>query len=159
MLTYREIRQTDDKALAGIIRTNLKAHGLDIPGTVYFDDNLDHLSNFYLEDKSERYYLIALKDNKVAGGVGLASVEFIEDCAELQKLYLDDANKGKGYGYILIDMIEEKARELGYKKMYLETHTNLSAAIHIYEKCGYEEIPKPECAVHSTMNRFFIKEL
>ena len=65
MLTYREIRQTDDKALAGIIRTNLKAHGLDIPGTVYFDDNLDHLSDFYLEDKSERYYLIALKDDKV----------------------------------------------------------------------------------------------
>ena len=48
---------------------------------------------------------------------------------------------------------------MGYKKLYLETHTNLEAAIHIYEKCGYEEIDKPAGVVHATMNRFYIKEL
>ena len=43
--------------------------------------------------------------------------------------------------------------------MYLETHDNLAAAIHVYEKCGYKEIEKPAGVVHATMNRFFIKEL
>ena len=33
------------------------------------------------------------------------------------------------------------------------------AAIHIYEKCGYKEIDRPKEAVHSTMNRFFLKYL
>lgn len=158
-MEYREINKADDIALADIVRRNLKAHGLDIPGTVYFDDNLDHLSDFYLGDKARRYYFIAVEDDEVVGGVGLAEFEYFEDCAELQKLYLTDRVKGRGIGYQLIRMVEEKARELGYRKMYLETHTNLQAAIHIYKKCGYKEIEKPAGVVHATMNRFFIKEL
>lgn len=158
-MEYREINKADDIALADIVRRNLKAHGLDIPGTVYFDDNLDHLSDFYLGDKARRYYFIAVEDDEVVGGVGLAEFEYFEDCAELQKLYLTDRVKGRGIGYQLIRMVEEKARELGYRKMYLETHTNLQAAIHIYKKCGYKEIEKPAGVAHATMNRFFIKEL
>lgn len=158
-MEYREINKADDIALADIVRRNLKAHGLDIPGTVYFDDNLDHLSDFYLGDKARRYYFIAVEDDEVVGGVGLAEFEYFEDCAELQKLYLTDRVKGRGIGYQLIRMVEEEARELGYRKMYLETHTNLQAAIHIYKKCGYKEIEKPAGVVHATMNRFFIKEL
>ena len=29
--------------------------------------------------------------------------------------------------------------------------------IHVYEKCGYQEIPKPEAVVHGGMNRFYLK--
>ena len=112
-MEYREINKADDIALADIVRRNLKAHGLDIPGTVYFDDNLDHLSDFYLGDKARRYYFIAVEDDEVVGGVGLAEFEYFEDCAELQKLYLTDQVKGKGIGYQLIRMVEEKARERG----------------------------------------------
>ena len=43
-------------------------------------------------------------------------------------------------------------------RIYLEAHDNLEAAIHLYKKCGYREIDKPESVVHATMNRFFIKE-
>ncbi len=55
--------------------------------------------------------------------------------------------------------IEDKARELGYKRIYLETHDCLEAAIHVYRKTGYREIEKPKGLVHATMNKFFIKEL
>ena len=158
-MEFREICKDDDTALAHIIRTNLKAHKLDIPGTAYFDSNLDHLSDFYLGDKTERFYLIALEEEKVVGGIGLAKLDFFDDCAELQKLYLADSVKGRGFGYTLISMIEDKARELGYKQMYLETHTNLSAAIHVYVKSGYKEIEKPAGVVHATMDKFFIKQL
>ena len=53
----------------------------------------------------------------------------------------------------------KKIRQLGYKKLYLETHTSLQAAIHIYEKCGYTEIEKPAGVVHAAMDRFFMKVL
>ena len=42
---------------------------------------------------------------------------------------------------------------------YIETHDKLQAAIHIYEKKGYEEIERPREVVHSSMNRFFRKAL
>ena len=83
----------------------------------------------------------------------------MKDTAELQKLYLSDGAKGSGLGYELIEFVEEKMREAGYKVSYLETHDNLQAAIHIYEKKGYVEIERPKEVVHSTMNRFFRKEL
>ena len=158
-IIYREITPADDAVLAEIIRNNLKSHGLDIPGTVYFDSNLDHLSDFYLADPEKRFYYMVLENGEVIGGIGLAEVSFIDDCAELQKLYLTDAAKGRGIGYDMMHHIEEKARALGYKKMYLETHTNLAAAIHIYDKCGYSCIGRPAEVVHSTMNLFFMKDI
>lgn len=148
-----------DAQLAQLIRTNLKNHGLDIPGTVYYDEGLDHLSTFYQEDPKHRAYFILTEEDEVTGGIGLAEFEGFPDCAELQKLYLADRVKGQGLGYRLIARIEETARELGYQWIYLETHTNLQAAIHIYERSGYVRIDRPSCVVHSTMNRFYRKKL
>lgn len=159
MITYRQIKRSDDASLAKLIRTNLKANALDIPGTVYFDANLDHLSDFYLSDPYKRSYLIALDDDKLIGGIGLAELEFIDNCCELQKLYISDEYKGQGLSYKLIEMIEDKARKMGYEKIYLETHNNLKVAIHTYERCDYREIKRPKGVVHSTMDRFFIKDL
>jgi len=157
---FAEITAADDTQLAEIIRYNLKNHGLDVPGTVYFDKNLYHLSDFYREEGKKRfYYILKDDDGTVLGGIGLAEFECFEDCTELQKLYLADSVKGAGLGYKLLSLIEDKARELGYKRAYLETHTNLEAAIHMYEKIGYKRIEKPEGVVHATMNRFYIKEL
>jgi len=156
-MEYRTLTAEYDAALAALIRTNLKAHHLDIPGTVYFDDGQDHLSDFY--NHEGRSYFVLLDGEKLVGGIGLAEFEGFPDCCELQKLYLDDSVKGRGLGYQLIEKVEQEAEALGYKSIYLETHTNLQAAIHIYEKAGYKEIERPDCVVHSTMNRFYMKEL
>ena len=158
MIRYREMSETDNEAVATLVRNNLKQFGLDIPGTVYFDEGLDHLSDYYGEE-GRGYYVIENEAGKVLGGIGFARFGPMKDTAELQKLYLEDSAKGSGLGYELIEFIEDKMREVGYKKSYLETHDNMQAAIHIYEKCGYTEIERPKEVVHSTMNRFFVKEL
>lgn len=158
MLKYREMTEADNEAVAALVRDNLKQFGLDIPGTVYFDEGLDHLNDYY-GDEGRGYYVIEYDNGKVIGGIGFAGFEPMKDTAELQKLYLADSAKGSGLGYELVRFIEDKMREAGYKQSYLETHDNLQAAIHIYEKCGYTEIDRPKEVVHSTMNRFFIKAL
>ena len=157
---FAPITAKDDGALARIVRRNLERHDLALPGTAYYDEQLDHLSAYYLADPAKRFYLV-LQDGtgRTLGGVGLAELPFFDACGELQKLYLVDEAKGAGLGYALIARIEDKARELGYRRIYLETHSNLRAAIHIYEKSGYRRIPRPAEAVHGTMDRFYIKEL
>ncbi len=156
-MEYKLLTSQYDAELAKLIRKSLKAHKLDIPGTVFFDEGLDHLSGYY--DHPGRAYYILVDEGILTGGIGLAGFDGFDKCCELQKLYLDDAAKGQGLGYDMISYIEDRARELGYRQMYLETHTNLSAAIHIYEKSGYVRIERPECVVHSTMNRFYLKSL
>lgn len=156
----RPIVASDDPKIAKIIRDNLKKFHLDIPGTAYFDSELDALSKFYNALPAKReYFIVTDEDSVVIGGVGIAEFEGIENCAELQKLYLSDAAKGKGLGKKLMQTAEEFARNAGYSKLYLETHTNLQTAIGLYEKLGFNKIDKPDTVLHSTMNRFFLKTL
>lgn len=160
MLDYRKINSEDDILIANIIRTNLKALHLDIPGTAYFDPELDNLSTYYRCNPKKRVYFIALNECKqVIGGVGVAEYEGFDSCAELQKLYLDDAAKGLGYGEDLMNLAESWARSAGYQKLYLETHTNLTVAIKLYEKMGFHQIEQPDGILHGAMNRFYIKQL
>ena len=160
MLRYRKIEARDDAAIARIIRANLEKFHLDIPGTAYFDPQLDHLSTYYLADPKTRVYFVALgEDGQVIGGVGVAAFEGLPDCAELQKLYLDDCAKGKGYGKALMGLAEAWAKEAGYRQLYLETHSNLGIALGLYEKLGFQRIARPEAVVHSTMDHFYLKKL
>ncbi len=160
MLDYRKIEARDDIELAKIIRENLEQFHLNITGTVYFDPELDHLSSFYNSDAHKRVYFIALGDSgEIIGGAGAAEFTGIPDCAELQKLYLIDSAKGRGYGKELVRLVENWARSAGYRNLYLETHTNLSTAMKLYEKLGFRQIEKPVSVVHGTMDRFYLKEL
>lgn len=149
----------DNAAVAELIRYNLKKHGLDIPGTVYFDPELDNLYEFYSNSQGRGYYVLVDKAKRVAGGIGFADFPYFDGCAELQKLYLADDVKGFGLGYRLISYVENKMMENGYKTSYLETHSNLQTAIHVYEKSGYTKIKRPKEVSHGTMDNFYFKEL
>ena len=155
----RKLTIKDNADLAELIRHNLKNHGLDIPGTVYFDPGLDSLSDYYSGSPKRGYYVMVDENDRVIGGIGFDEFVQFQDCAELQKLYLADSVKGNGLGYRLISFIEDKMSEAGYKFSYLETHSNLKAAIHIYGKSGYSKIARPEGVVHGAMTDFFYKEL
>ena len=157
MTEWKPITPEHDAAMARIVRDALKAHGLDIPGTAYFDASLERLSAYY--DRPGRCYHVLLPDGTVIGGIGAAEFAGLPNCCELQKLYLDQSARGRGLGYGMIRHIEEAARAMGYGQIYLETHTNLSAAIHEYERSGYRQIDRPPTVVHTTMNRFYLKEL
>lgn len=156
----RPITPADDAAMAEIVRVNLRHFGLDIPGTAYFDPELDTLSRFYAQRPGKRaYFVVVDSTQKVLGGAGMAEFEDIADCAELQKIYLCDEAKGLGLGMRLVRQIEQCAREAGYRRLYLETHTTLQAACGLYEKMGFSRVEPPVAARHGTMNRFYLKGL
>ena len=160
MLNYRKLEAKYDAQIAAIIRTNLERFHLNVPGTVYFDPELNHLSTFYDANPEKRAYFVVLnEEEKVVGGIGVAEFPGIENCAEMQKLYLDDSAKGKGYSKEMIHLAEDWARSAGYQNLYLETHTNLEVARKLYEKLGFAEIEKPQTVQHGTMDHFYLKKL
>ena len=160
MNNIRTITEDDDAKIVKIIRVNLEAYHLDIPVTAYFDPELEHLSRYYDENPEKREYLIATDESgEVIGGVGIAEFNDFENCAEIQKLYLSDKAKGKGMGKQLMQAAEETARQKGYSKLYLETHSVLKVAIGLYEKIGFYEIEKPKAVLHTTMDRFYMKDI
>ena len=159
-ITIRPITSADDAEIARIIRENLEAYHLDIPGTAYFDPELDCLSAFYRAQPDKRaYFVAAYDDGTVIGGAGVAEFAGFDHCAEIQKLYLSDPAKGKGLGKRLMQTAEAFARSAGYDNLYLETHCNLEAAMGLYEKLQFRQIEKPAAVLHSTMNRFYRKRI
>ena len=159
-ITIRPITSADDAEIARIIRENLEAYHLDIPGTAYFDPELDCLSAFYRAQPDKRaYFVAAYDDGTVIGGVGVAEFAGFDHCAEIQKLYLSDPAKGKGLGKRLMQTAEAFARSAGYDNLYLETHSNLQTAMNLYEKMQFRQIEKPAAVLHSTMNRFYWKRI
>lgn len=159
-IIIRQIQPADNTAIANIIRANLKSYHLDIPGTAYYDPELECLSDFYGAFPDRRKYFVAAdNDGTVLGGVGIAEFTGFNNCAEIQKLYISDSAKGKGLGKRLMQTAEEFAKSVGYSLLYLETHTYLKAAVGLYEKSGFRQIEKPDCVLHNTMNLFYTKNI
>ena len=159
-ITYRQVQPSDNPTLKYLVQNGLKSNGLAIPGTAYFDPNLDDLCGYYMAIPEKRNYFVAVNpEGRVVGGCGVDVFEGLEDCAELQKLYVAEDCHGHGIATRLVKMVEEEAKRLGYGKIYIETHSNLQAALKLYEKEGYTLIDRPPYAVHETMDSFLIKEL
>ncbi|KRK87047.1 GNAT family N-acetyltransferase [Lentilactobacillus sunkii] len=157
MVKIRPIEGQDDTVLAAIIRDSLKSYGLDIPGTAYFDKELDHLSSFYSK-KANREYFVAVDDaGNVLGGDGIAEFDPVNKIAELQKLYLTNAARGHHLSYRLLDTAVGFAKGAGYKTIYLETHHSLKEAVHLYQSYGFSDLGHPlNNGEHSSMDKFFV---
>jgi GNAT superfamily N-acetyltransferase len=60
---------------------------------------------------------------------------------EIGKMAVSEQSRGLGIGRRLLARVIERAREIGAKRLYLETSTNLPNAIHLYEAQGFVHLP------------------
>lgn len=139
MVIIRPILPKDDAAIASIIFTSLESYGLDKPGTVYTDESTKQLSTLFSTTLSG--YLVAEEDGVILGGCGVyPTPDLPQGTAELVKMYVDAAHRGKGLGTKLVLAAERLALHLGYKRLYLESFPNLKEAISLYKKLGFNII-------------------
>ncbi|MEV7670193.1 GNAT family N-acetyltransferase [Streptomyces sp. NPDC088752] len=78
------------------------------------------------------------------GGVLLLDAEADADDgdrAELTRIYLRPAFRGRGGAGLLLDALEDAARALGARRMVLNTRLDLIEARTLYARHGYAEIP------------------
>jgi len=155
----RTIEPGDDKALAKIIRDTLTEFKANKPGTVYYDETTDHLSEVFKANRS--IYFVAEMDEEIVGGSGIyPTANLPEGTCELVKLYLSPGGRGKGLGKLLMEKCITAAKEMGYKKIYLETMPELTIAIPMYERLGFTYLPAAQgSSGHTGCDVWMIKEL
>jgi len=143
MVTIRPILPKDDATMASIIFASLESYGLDKPGTVYTDASTKKLSTLFTTLLSG--YLVAEENGRILGGCGIfPTPDLPQGSAELVKMYVDAAYRGKGLGTKLVLAAESLALSLGYNRLYLESFPNLKEAISLYKKLGFNSIAERE---------------
>jgi putative acetyltransferase len=158
-ITFRTIEEADNREIAELIRTVFREFKIDRPGTVYFDPTTYDL--YTLFQKPGSIYWIVEEDGKIIGGCGIyATADLPRGCAELVKLYLTYAHRGKGIGRMLMEKSFESAKGFGYKQLYLESMPELGKAISLYEKTGFKFITGPMGkSGHFGCNIWMLKDL
>lgn len=159
-IIIRKNRTEDNVILAKIVRESF--HDFEVKntaGTVYTDPTTDDLYTLFKTEKSALF--VAEENGFILGCCGIFPTEDLpENTTELVKFYLAKEARGKGIGRLLMQKCFEKAKELGYQQVYLESLPEFSKAVSIYEKQGFRYLEKAlGNSGHSGCNLWMIKNL
>lgn len=82
--------------------------------------------------------LLARAGEKAVGCGALRRIS--ADTCELKRLYVQPAYRGRGIGRKLLSLLIEKAEELDYRYIRLDTLARLEEALNLYRSFGFQEI-------------------
>ena len=85
-------------------------------------------------------HAIVAYENELAVGCG-AIKEYTPGIAEVKRMYVLPAMRGKGVAITILQALEAWAKELQYNACILETGKRQPEAISLYQKAGYDRIP------------------
>lgn len=128
---------TQDQYEAGrtIIRAYARFLGLDLEFQG-FSDELAALPKMYGPPRG--CLLLAKEGNDYVGAVGLR--EFERGVAEMKRMFVFQPHQGNGLGKALTQAFLNKAKELGYRSVRLDSVRGLDRALGLYKQFGFKEI-------------------
>lgn len=105
-------------------------------GEGVWDDDLYHIEEVYFRRRGE--FLVALLDGRlVAMGAFWQSTP---TSAEIKRMRTQPEMQGQGLGGIMLRELEQRAKQLGYTHLHLETGIVQVAAQKLYRKHGFREV-------------------
>ena len=103
-----------------------------------FDQELAALPGDYAPPDGR--LLLATSSGQPAGCVALHKLA--PEICEMKRLYVRPQYRGKGLGRQLAEKIIVEARQLGYKKLRLDTvEPTMKTAVAMYRQLGFRDIP------------------
>ena len=113
-----------------------------------YDEEILHLEEKYAPPKGQIYLVFV--DGELAGCVGMKPSD--DSHAELKRLYVRPAFRGRNLGETLTRRIMDDAQKAGYRYLRLDTLPGLKSALKLYRRLGFREIdPYYDCLVPGTI--------
>ncbi|HEU4407619.1 MAG TPA: MarR family winged helix-turn-helix transcriptional regulator [Polyangiaceae bacterium] len=138
----RPLARRDDPAVAAIIRAVMTEFGASGPGFAIHDPEVDAMYDAYRPPRAG--YLVIEREGRVVGGGGFGPLAGGDaGVCELRKMYFLPETRGLGLGRLLLDRVQQAAREAGYHTMYLETLGTMRRARQLYEAARFRKLSGP----------------
>lgn len=134
-----QILQTNTTQNLGFARALIKEYTASLDFDLDFQNFKEELANLPGDyAPPDGRLLIAFWQEQVTGCVALRKLE--DRICEMKRLYVKPQFQGKGIGKALAEAIIEKAREIGYFRMCLDTISSMDRARALYLSLGFKEI-------------------
>ncbi len=102
-------------------------------------------------------FLAAYEDDQL---LGCGGIDFTDpDYAEIRKMYVEPAARGKGVGDLLLKALEQQARQRQYHLICLETGKFQEPAMGLYQKHGYQPSKAFGSYQENPYSRYYSKTL
>ena len=133
--------------------------GASGPGFAIHDPEVSCMFHSY--NNSISAYFVLTENGRVIGGGGIAALGGADkDTCELRKMYFLSEARGHGHGQRMLDMCLGRAKEMGYKRCYLETLETMNQAKSLYERNGFAKLSAPMGATgHFSCDAWYLGEL
>ncbi|HBQ51055.1 hypothetical protein A3B42_03555 [Candidatus Daviesbacteria bacterium RIFCSPLOWO2_01_FULL_38_10] len=131
-LVIRQYQLSDKEEVFDLhVRALKKEDAYMYTGT--WEKDFEDIEGIYLNNRGE--FLVGIKDHKI---VAMGSLrKMTDDIVELRRMRVDPSFQRMGFGQMILDALEKKARKLGYKIIQLNTSARQVPAQKFYEKNGY----------------------
>lgn len=145
-VVLRQYKDSDKDAI-----WQLHVDGLNQTGSFIFNPELDsdfeNIKGTYIKNDGD--FFVASLENTIIGMGALRKVDF--STAEIKRMRVNIKHQRKGLGSIILKKLIERAKELGYKKLTLDTSEKQNVAKHLYEKYGFRECDRKKFGDHETI--------
>ena len=131
----RPANNADRESITRLVFDVLKEYDLK-PDPATTDADLKDIESSYFE-RGGTFLVLEANNDSIIGAYGLYPME--KQTCELRKMYLHKTYRGQGLGKFLMEDALSRAKQLGFKKMVLETASVLKEAIALYKSYGFVE--------------------
>jgi putative acetyltransferase len=157
--SLRPVGPQDDPAVAAIIRQVMPEFGATGDGFAINDPEVDFISRAYAGPRSA-YFVVTDEAQRVLGGGGIGPLAgAAAEICELRKMYFLPEVRGTGMGTALLRHCLATAKQLGFRRCYLETLTGMDAAQRLYAKVGFQKTCAMGATGHHGCDRFYVLDL
>ena len=126
------------RALHDLAPNTVGAHA----GRGPWDHDIDSIKATYLDDGGE--FLVGLCDGRL---VAMGALRHVTDAvAEIKRMRVPPAFERRGFGRLILTRLENRARELGYQQLRLDTTVIQTSAQRLYRSAGYRQVGRGQLA-------------
>lgn len=130
----RSATNEDGAGVQNLVFGILREYGLTVETGGTDADIADIEANYW--NRGGVFELVEDAGGNLLGTIGLYPLD--AETIELRKMYFAPSLRGRGVGKLMLERMIEKARALGFKRIYLETASILKEAVGLYEKYGFQ---------------------
>jgi ribosomal protein S18 acetylase RimI-like enzyme len=130
----RRFKDSDKEQVKNLHRIALKSTDA-YAKTGNWESDLDNIPDIYFNNGE---FLVGLIDDQIIVMGALKQIS--KEIVEMKRVRVHPDFQKQGLGQMMLELLEKRAKKLGYKIIQLDTTVKQVAAIKMYEKNGYVEI-------------------